>query len=323
MTVLQDLRTAPVLSDSEIEALLHSASPAPPALRAKTLPPRRLGDTPSRRMGTSTDFADIRAYAPGDEPRLIDWRASARYGQTMARSYHAELNQALYLVIDRGPSMRFGTHGRLKVAQAARIALWLAAGAIQAGHEVGLLSLDEPPQWLPPARTKRQLISLVKRLKQPCPPAKEERAETTWQHCFHFITRHASRGSKVVLLSDFIGLSLPQTTPRKAPESPPTAGEQYESEITNTRAARLLAHQFNATALQLRDASELALPRCRGLRLSWGGQQSSELSSSQWQYLQARQVQLEQAFRRLNITHRVITSDADAFAELTTLIWQQ
>ena len=60
----------------------------PPDVRARLrglrLYPRRargsggLGQHLSRSRGAGIEFAQYRAYAPGDEPRRIDWRLYAR-----------------------------------------------------------------------------------------------------------------------------------------------------------------------------------------------------------------------------------------------------
>jgi len=56
----------------------------------------------------STDFRDIRKYAPGDPYRFINWKASARAGELLVNEYEREGLRTVVFVIDTGPWMREG-----------------------------------------------------------------------------------------------------------------------------------------------------------------------------------------------------------------------
>lgn len=160
---------APLLTEQEIAELLA----APPGVSGPARRPSRTGRPGERispRQGSGTDFAEPRAYQPGDDPRRLDWRATARSGTPLVRTYHAEFSRPLCLVIDRRASMRFGTRTRLKITQAVRVALWLAGRESRTGGELAAVLLDAPCQWLPPARGGRALMRLVDNAVAPCPP---------------------------------------------------------------------------------------------------------------------------------------------------------
>ena len=40
--------------------------------------------------GQGLDFDDFREYMPGDEPRFIDWKVTARTGVPYVRRFHEE-----------------------------------------------------------------------------------------------------------------------------------------------------------------------------------------------------------------------------------------
>ena len=141
---------APLLDGDEIAALIAAAGATPPA-PARLRQGRRSGDFITAGIGSGADLADLRPYQPGDDTRHIDWRASARSRQTMLRVWHAERQSGFVVLLDRRAAMRFGSRRRLKVTQAARLALTELARASRAGHEVGALLLDQPGQWIPPA----------------------------------------------------------------------------------------------------------------------------------------------------------------------------
>lgn len=83
------------------------------------------------------EFAETRPYQPGDDVRSIDWRQSARRGRVYTKLYQEEHERPVRLLIDVGPSMRFGTRVAFKSVAAARAAATLAWMADAAGDRVG------------------------------------------------------------------------------------------------------------------------------------------------------------------------------------------
>lgn len=58
-------------------------------------------------IGSSIDFQDHRAYAPGDDPRYIHWSAYARTGQLTMKLYRAEVAPMVDVIADVSGSMTF------------------------------------------------------------------------------------------------------------------------------------------------------------------------------------------------------------------------
>jgi uncharacterized protein (DUF58 family) len=63
------------------------------------------GDYASVFRGRGTDFEDLREYVPGDPVADIDWKATARAGRPLVRSYRTERNNNLLLIVSTGRSM--------------------------------------------------------------------------------------------------------------------------------------------------------------------------------------------------------------------------
>lgn len=59
----------------------------------------------SARLGASVDFADVREYVPGDDPRRIDLSASRRHGRLQVTLTEAEDDASAQLVVDASASM--------------------------------------------------------------------------------------------------------------------------------------------------------------------------------------------------------------------------
>lgn len=115
--------SAPLVADEEFERLrliaLHSR------LRRQTAG-SLAGAFTGRQRGEGLDLHESRPYQHGDDVRHMDWRATARSGRPITKVFLAERRRDLFLLIDRRPSMMFGTRRELKAATAARIAALLA-----------------------------------------------------------------------------------------------------------------------------------------------------------------------------------------------------
>jgi uncharacterized protein (DUF58 family) len=108
---------------------------------------RDLGVRALRQRGGQSEFEALREYVPGDEPRRIDWKASARRAKTMVKSYQVERGQELILLVDCGRRMRArGGEGPLaswtKLDWALDCALTLAAVALRQGDRVGCAAFE-------------------------------------------------------------------------------------------------------------------------------------------------------------------------------------
>lgn len=131
----------------------------------------RVGERSARRLSSGLDLAETRPYQAGDDPRRVHWRATARTGQLQVCGFHQDKQPTVCCVVDRGPRMRFGTRGRLKVTQAARLALLIAAQEQRQGSELAPPVLDPARHWLPPilgAAALHRLAACVAAPPRPC-----------------------------------------------------------------------------------------------------------------------------------------------------------
>ncbi len=92
--------------------------------------------------GAGTEFDSLREYVIGDDTRSIDWRATARGGGVVVRTWRPERDRHVLIVLDTGRTSagRVGDAPKLDAAMDA--ALLLAALATRAGDRVDLLAYD-------------------------------------------------------------------------------------------------------------------------------------------------------------------------------------
>ena len=195
----------PLLNQNEISQLLASGAAVDAQARGQLNQRLNSGSSKASLMGSGTEFDDLRLFQIGDDPRQIDWRASARSQETLTRTYRNELQQPLQLVVDRNASMRFGTKKRLKVTQAARLSLWLSGIYHQQDYALGAFLLEQQPKLFDCRVGIDWLNLLSEAMVAPAPPS--ETSETNWQSVLSQLLSETPSGSKVFLISDFISLN--------------------------------------------------------------------------------------------------------------------
>jgi uncharacterized protein (DUF58 family) len=154
-----------------------------------------------RRRGEGSNFASLREYSVGDDPRHVDWKATARRQKLMTREYTAEQGQTMMIAVDAGRMMTQLASGVPRFEYALSAATLLASVAVQAGDQVGLLLFDnELRAFVPPARGDKALRSI----RQALIPARATLTEPDYASAFRTLaTRHRKR-SLIVLITDVI-----------------------------------------------------------------------------------------------------------------------
>ncbi len=79
------------------------------------------------RPGDGYEFDRLRGYAEGDDPRRIDWSATARIGSLQTRVYLEETVLVLGALVDESPSMRLGRKRALSTAADEAVRAWFGA----------------------------------------------------------------------------------------------------------------------------------------------------------------------------------------------------
>src|SRR5690606_41765926 len=100
----------------------------------------------------------LREWVPGDDTRIIDWKATARRGKPIARQYEDERRQQVLLVIDAGRLLTAEVAGVPRLEAAVEAAVHLAHAAAEHDDDIGaMIFADEVQQYVPPGRGRRAL----------------------------------------------------------------------------------------------------------------------------------------------------------------------
>ena len=162
---------------------------------------REVGIRNVRIRGEGTSFASLRSYNVGDDPRHIDWKATARRRTLITREYAVEQGQTVMILIDAGRMMTqmAGEQSRFEHVLAA--ALTLADVAASGGDRVGLMVFDdEVRSFVSPIRGRAALPPIRDALI----PARARLVEPDYAGAFRTLgTRHRKR-SLLVIFTDVI-----------------------------------------------------------------------------------------------------------------------
>jgi uncharacterized protein (DUF58 family) len=110
-------------------------------------------------LGVSVDFAEHRAYMPGDDIRRIDWRVFARTDRFYVKEFEADSNANFLLLLDVSRSMHYGSDGPTKLDYGRLLAASLAFLAAGQRDRVGLLTFDEEVvDFVPPGARRLDAI---------------------------------------------------------------------------------------------------------------------------------------------------------------------
>ncbi len=251
--------------------------------------------------GQGLDFDEFREYTPGDEPRFIDWKVTARTGTPYVRKFHEEREQALLLAVDASASMRYASSlsQDSKLEYAARIATTLAYSAALNGDKTGLLIFGcNPHFYLPPAKGARQYLRVLGSILSSPPDGADEDVPAVTDE----LMRTQRKKTLLVMISDFLF----------APDKQAIGKLNYRHEII---------------PLRVNDPLELTLPpagRVHALDAETGAQLDANLADPTLRAEHAKRVRnhfetWDQLFAQLSIDNLQLMTNQDFMPKLRAL----
>ena len=155
----------------------------------------------ARQRGIGTEFSELKDYGTGDDPRLIDWKATARRDRPLVRVLEPEHEQTLIILLDRGRLMTAQVQGITRFDWGVNAALSLALAGIMRGDRVGIGVFDrQVHSWIPPERGQTHLSKLIERLA----PIQPVLFEPDYFGAATTLGKYQKRRALVVILTDII-----------------------------------------------------------------------------------------------------------------------
>ena len=151
--------------------------------------------------GGGTEFDQLREYGVDDEVRRIDWAATARAGKAMVRTYRAERNQNVLLLLDNGRVMAGQVADVPRVEHAMDALMCLTTVATRLGDRCGLVAFDRTVRAVLPARSGRDQLGRVAEAMFDLEPVL---AESDYRGAFTHALARFRRRSLIVLFTDLV-----------------------------------------------------------------------------------------------------------------------
>jgi uncharacterized protein (DUF58 family) len=171
------------------------------ALPMQAMRRREAGLRSVRYRGEGRLFEGLREWVPGDDTRIIDWKATARRGKPIARQYEDERRQQVMLLVDAGRLLTAEVEGVPRLEAVVSAALHLAYAAVEHDDDVGLLVFaDTIQRYVPPARGRRALRAVLEGLAA----AEGRLVESDYPAALRYLALHNRRRALTVLFTDVI-----------------------------------------------------------------------------------------------------------------------
>lgn len=182
-------------------------------LRVKSL---QTGAYVSHFKGRGMEFDESRPYQPGDDPRNIDWRVTARSTQAYTKLFREERERPVLVVTDLRSNMHFATQGCFKSVNASRAAALIAWAAHHRGDRLGgLIFGDSSHRELRPRLGRQAALRYVHQLVDHKDwqdalaedVATQEQPDVAMTQAMAALRRVTHPGSLIVIISDFMGFT--------------------------------------------------------------------------------------------------------------------
>ncbi|MEM7279621.1 MAG: DUF58 domain-containing protein [Pseudomonadota bacterium] len=173
---------------------------------------RNGGEFRSPLLGRGMEFDEARLYQPGDDPRNIDWRITARTGKPYTKVFREERERPVLFLTDLRRSMHFATQGVYKSVLAAKIAATLAWVAQQNGDRIGgFLFSESYHRELKPRLGRQAVLRFIHELVETPvwnrPEASNQGAEDAAERALGGLKKVGRSGSLLIFVTDTRNLS--------------------------------------------------------------------------------------------------------------------
>ena len=148
--------------------------------------------------GFSVEFAEHRAYGPGDEIRHIDWKLYGKTDRYYVKQYEEETNLRSHLIMDISKSMTYRSKNISKLEYASYLTAALSYLMLNQKDGIGLILFDKKIQsFIPPRSTSSPLNTIFSQLDQINPGE-----DTQLGNVLHDMADRIKKRGLVILISD-------------------------------------------------------------------------------------------------------------------------
>lgn len=167
-----------------------------------------IGDVNSPFKSKGLDFQEVRQYQPGDDPRQIDWRVTAKYGEPFTKLYTDEKARSVFIVADLRTHMKFASHGDFKSVVCAKSCALLTFAALHHQDKTTIqLLLPTKIQLFSNLKKSDEVGGLLNTLSDATYPYHFPHDNVSFTQNLQLASKQAAKGSIIFILSDFHDLT--------------------------------------------------------------------------------------------------------------------
>jgi uncharacterized protein (DUF58 family) len=160
-----------------------------------------LGVRPTQSRGEGSDFESLRDYVIGDSPSDIAWKATARRGRPITRTYQVDRSQSVLVVLDCGRLMTTEVAGLSRLDHAINATLLLSYVTVKQGDTIGLLAFSDTVEaYVPPIRGKAALGRMSEALYR----LEARPREASYERACEFLALRHRKRSLIVIVTDVV-----------------------------------------------------------------------------------------------------------------------
>lgn len=160
---------------------------------------RWAGERRGRSKGAGLEFADYRAYQPGDDLRYVDWHLYARHGRLYLKAFLQEQNLPVIIMLDVSRSMGIGEPSKLEHAKL--LVTFLCHAALSHLETVQVIPMAEGIGHASPVLHGRSQMSRLEAVLSQFTPG----GQTDLERCAAEFLRQQTRAGVVFLITDLFG----------------------------------------------------------------------------------------------------------------------
>lgn len=153
--------------------------------------------------GIGVEFETLRPYVVGDDLRYVDWRTSARIGKPQVKTFRAECDRNVFIVVDANAYMRFGTRKTFKSVQAARVAAIMSWASLEEQDRVGGLvygDINKGINFFRPATSHASVLHMLDLL---CSKKQDIHKPVQLTQALNSLQHAITPQSAVIIIADF------------------------------------------------------------------------------------------------------------------------
>lgn len=158
------------------------------------------GSKQTRHIGGNMAFEQIKPYVFGDDPRTVNWKATAKCDRLMVNTYTEERAQQIYCLIDKGRTMQMPFNGMAMLDHAINATLALTATVLKKGDKAGLLTFSNTFGSLVKADHKSGQMN---RINEMLYNQRTHFLETDFEQLYVQVRRQVNMRSLLVLFTNF------------------------------------------------------------------------------------------------------------------------